>query len=381
MAVTKLSSGKKRWQADWTTPDGRRHRKNFDTKREAHDHWHAMLRSIRSGTYIDPKAASKLTVDGLYQDWIHRISTVGARGRKPASPKTVDNYRRCFENYVSPRWGTTPISKVHYDDVAAWIVGLNGQDGKTAGPTTRREVALHFGRLMGHAVKRRLLAANPAKDALGQMDYVPARVKQRQHVYLTMPQLASLAAECKGFELMVMVAGTCGLRWGEITALTYGDLHLGVKPSLTISRAYSEIGGKLVLGPTKSGENRVVPLPKVVAERLAAAAGSASAGTRVFSGGRGSALRDSTWTKRHYSPAIARLRAEDPDFPRPTFHDLRHTAVSLAISSGANVKVVQRIAGHATATMTLDTYAGLFDHDLHDSAERLNRALEAMNWR
>lgn len=63
-----------------------------------------------------------------------------------------------------------------------------------------------------------------------------------------------------------------------------------------------------------------------------------------------------------------------------TFHDLRHTAVSLAISAGVNVKVVQRIAGHASATMTLDTYAGLFDDDLHDSADRLNRTLTALGW-
>ncbi|MFJ4266267.1 tyrosine-type recombinase/integrase [Paenarthrobacter nicotinovorans] len=381
MAVNKLSSGKKRWQADWTTPDGRRHRKRFDTKREAEDHEQATLRSIRGGTYIDPKAASKLTVDGLYREWIERVSTIGASGRKPASPKTVDNYQRCYENYVAPHWKSTPVSRVRYDDVSAWIVGLKGRDGKPAGVTTRREVGLYFGRLMNHAVKRRYLATNPAKDALGQTDYIPARVKQRKHVYLTMPQLAALAAACPGFELMVILAGTCGLRWGEITALTHGDLKLGTKPYLSVSKAYSEIGGELLLGPTKTGESRLVPLPRIVADRLAAAIGDASPGTRVFSGGRGSALRNSTWTKRHYSPAIARVRAADPEFPRPTFHDLRHTAVSLAVSSGANIKVVQRIAGHASATMTLDTYAGLFDHDLHDSAERLNRALEELDWK
>ena len=95
----------------------------------------------------------------------------------------------------------------------------------------------------------------------------------------------------------------------------------------------------------------------------------------------GSALRNNTWTRRHYGPALAAVAATDPAFPRPTFHDLRHTAVSLAISSGVNVKVVQRIAGHASATMTLDTYAGLFDDDLHDSAERLNLTLTGLGWK
>lgn len=380
MAINKLSSGVKRWEVDWTTADSFRRRKRFSTKREAEDFWHATIRSVQSGTYIDPRAAAKMTVEQLYEDWIARIQMMGANGRKPASPKTADNYRRCYENYVAPHWAHTPIGKVRYDDVAAWIVTLKGRDGHPAGATTRREVALYFGRLMGHAVKKRLLATNPAKDPLGQTDYVPARVKQREHVYLTMSQLMALAKACDEFELFVMVAGTCGLRWGEITALTYEDLDLGDKPAMSVNKAFSEVGGRLVLGTTKGGDSRLVPLPSLVARRLEATSAGANPAARVFSGGRGSVLRNSTWTRRHYAPAIAELQEGATNFPRPTFHDLRHTAVSLAISSGANVKVVQRIAGHASATMTLDTYAGLFDHDLHDSAGRLNAALARLGW-
>ena len=40
-----------------------------------------------------------------------------------------------------------------------------------------------------------------------------------------------------------------------------------------------------------------------------------------------------------------------PKFPRASPHDLRHTAASLAISAGANVKAVQRMLGHAPASM------------------------------
>jgi hypothetical protein len=43
-----------------------------------------------------------------------------------------------------------------------------------------------------------------------------------------------------------------------------------------------------------------------------------------------------------------------------TAHALRHTAASLAISAGANPKVVQRMLGHASAAMTLDVFADLF---------------------
>lgn len=67
-----------------------------------------------------------------------------------------------------------------------------------------------------------------------------------------------------------------------------------------------------------------------------------------------------------------------PQFPRVTAHDLRHTAASLAVSAGANVKAVQRMLGHASAAMTLDVYADLFDDDLDEVARRLERSVEEM---
>ena len=63
--------------------------------------------------------------------------------------------------------------------------------------------------------------------------------------------------------------------------------------------------------------------------------------------------------------------------PSITLHDLRHTAASLAVSAGANVKAVQRMLGHAKASMTLDVYADLFDADLHDVAVNLDAAIRA----
>ena len=63
----------------------------------------------------------------------------------------------------------------------------------------------------------------------------------------------------------------------------------------------------------------------------------------------------------------------DPTFSRITAHDLRHTAVSLAVSVGANVKVVQRMLGHASAAMTLDIYADLFDSHLDSVAENVSK--------
>jgi integrase len=69
--------------------------------------------------------------------------------------------------------------------------------------------------------------------------------------------------------------------------------------------------------------------------------------------------------------------ATRPDFPYITPQYLRHTCASLAISAGANVKVVQRMLGHATAAMTLDLYGHLLSDDLADVAAALGKAMAA----
>ena len=88
----------------------------------------------------------------------------------------------------------------------------------------------------------------------------------------------------------------------------------------------------------------------------------------------GGALNNRNWTRRHFEPAMLQLLVIYPDVTRLTPHDLRHTAASLAISAGANVKAVQRMLGHASAAMTLDVYADLFDDDLDAVGDALSEA-------
>src|SRR4051794_3857398 len=88
-------------------------------------------------------------------------------------------------------------------------------------------------------------------------------------------------------------------------------------------------------------------------------------------------LRVSTFRSRTFSPAVRRLVATVPDFPRVTPHDLRHTAASLAISGGANPKAVQTMLGHQSAVLTMDTYADLFPDDLDLVSATLDKARKA----
>ena len=92
----------------------------------------------------------------------------------------------------------------------------------------------------------------------------------------------------------------------------------------------------------------------------------------MFPAPRGGVLRLRNWRREVFDPAA---RAAELDGITP--HDLRHTAASLAIAAGANIKAVQRMLGHKSAAMTLDVYSGLFEDDLDRVAQRLNERAQA----
>ena len=88
----------------------------------------------------------------------------------------------------------------------------------------------------------------------------------------------------------------------------------------------------------------------------------------LFTAPYGGALNLPNWHRRDFNPAVVRARLKERDL---TPHSLRHTAASLAIAAGADVKVVQNMLGHKDATMTLKTYAGLFPDRLDEVADAL----------
>jgi integrase len=102
-------------------------------------------------------------------------------------------------------------------------------------------------------------------------------------------------------------------------------------------------------------------------------------------------LRNATFRSGWLTPAVALMDAEareaaikaERPIPRPLGdlepHELRHTCASLAVSAGANVKVVQRLLGHEKASVTLDVYSDLFETDLDDVARRMDEIVWAMS--
>ena len=98
----------------------------------------------------------------------------------------------------------------------------------------------------------------------------------------------------------------------------------------------------------------------------------------VFAAPRGGPLRSSNFRSTVWVPSIRALSAVHPHVDGLRVQDLRHTAASMAISLGANVKVVQRMLGHKLASMTLDQYGHLSTEDLEDLADRLDEQFRAV---
>jgi integrase len=140
---------------------------------------------------------------------------------------------------------------------------------------------------------------------------------------------------------------------------------------LTITESVTEVAGKLEFGTPKTHQQRSVPLPAALTGPLAARCEGKQGDDLVLTTSAGTALRLRNWRRVVFDPAV-----RDAGLTDVTPHDLRHTAASLAVASGATVKSVQRMLGHASAAMTLDVYAGLFDDDLTDLAARMDAAAQ-----
>lgn len=296
---------KRRWEAGYQDNLGRWKTRRFDTKAEAENFLNLQKNALGSGTYVDPSRAEKTTVGMLYEQWIAQVRDHGANGRRPAKPKTVQDYEWIYRNHIAPTWQDYPLANIDYPAIGEWVQTLQCSDGRPASADARKRSADQFSRMMKFAVARRLLAFNPALDAAGNRDYVPAAPRERQPVYLTRAQLERLAACAGPYELLIRFTGLTGLRWGEATALLVQDLDLGEQPLVSVNKAYAEVKGKLVLGTTKGHETREVPLPPGLAEELRRYVHGKAPDMLLFPSAEGKPMRNSNFTRRYYQPAKA----------------------------------------------------------------------------
>ena len=174
--------------------------------------------------------------------------------------------------------------------------------------------------------------------------------------FLQVHEVERLAQEVgPTYSALVLVAAYCGLRIGELLALRWVNVDLIARTIRVVEQIDADAGHGAVKPPKTAAGRRSVAMPTFVADALGEHDQHASDGSgRVFTSPTGAPLHLTNFRRRVWGPAI--IRAEVAPL---RIHDLRHTCASLAIQAGADVKVLQRMLGHASAAVTLDRYGHL----------------------
>lgn len=352
----------RRYRVRYRTPGHQQtDKRGFRTKREAELFLASLELAKARGDYV-PAARAGVNFETWSEKWIDSLVQV--------KPSTLQGYVSITRGRLQPRWGSTPLNAIAHSDIQSWISDENSR----VGARTVRSYHRVFSMILKYAVRDGRLGRNPA-DGIR----LP-RVRPKKHPYLTHAQLHELAALCGSEGLVVLFLGYTGLRWGELAALECRNVDLD-RRRVQVDRAVVELtNGQLVYGSPKNHQQRSVPFPSFLTDQLRALVALKGSRDLLFTSPYGRPLRVNNWKRKAFDKAADTLADNHPDLLRPTVHDLRHTAASLAISAGANVKAVQRMLGHASAAMTLDVYADLFDDDLDAVGEALSRlgALEVV---
>lgn len=333
----------KKWQVKYVKPDGKTTTKRGFARKAEAERWAAQnTLDMDSGKWVDAKSA-KTTVSDLSGVWLTNVGKL-----KPSSQQSV---RIAWSKHVEPVWGHRAVRGIKPSHVQEWV---NTQEGG-AGTIRRNHNVL--AQILDIALKDGLIESNPARGV--RLPTVPKGKK----VFLTMAEVERLANKSK-YPTIVWTLATVGLRWGELAGLQVGDLDLK-RGRIHVQRNAVTLGKRIEVGTLKTGEARVVAAPGFVCEMLRKQARGKLPTAWLFPARDGGPMRlpDS----RGWFSVAAKSAGVDL-----TPHGLRHVAAGLLVSAGANVKVVQRQLGHASAVMTLDVYADLFDDDLDSVAVKLN---------
>jgi integrase len=342
-----------RYRARYRGPDGRERARHFALKRDA-ERWVATNETAKAkGEWIDPDRG-RVTVAEWLPTWAATKATL--------RPKTQVAYESVVARWVLPRWGSVPLNRITHAEVVAWVADMSGR----VGPATTAKALLVLSQCVQLAIRDGRLSRDPTVGVRR-----PRQVRGRQR-FLTHQEVEKLAGELPApYDLLVAFLAYTGLRFGEASGLRVGSVDLA-RGRVVVERALVELRGTISEGTTKTHRSRTVPIPRVLRDRLVDQVRGRSPGEWLFPAPGGGPLRNSNFRHRFFDPGVQRA-----GLAPLTPHDLRDTAASLAVAAGASVKPVQRMLGHASAAMTLDVYAGLFDDELDDVADRMGAAAES----
>jgi integrase len=367
----KAPSGRDRWRACWRDPVGsvpRRYHSSrwFDRERAAKQERGRVERE-EEGRARPPKRQQH-TVESLIRVTIG-LEIGEGRGymvsaRDPLGLSTEARYRSVARSYVVPAIGARRLSDVTVPMAQAFFNRLERQNvGQGTIAMTRRMLSALF----AGAVREGHVLSNPISGI------ELAAPDEREPRYLQVEEIDRLVnvIPSDADRTLVLMLSYCGLRFGEAAALHVQDIDLE-RRRIMARASLSEVNGHLIEGKTKTRRIRAVRIPALLVPLLGEQLREKTPDARVFTGSRGHDLRIGNWRTRVFYPAVSRARLDEP---RPRIQDLRHTAASLAIASGAHPKTVSEMLGHASIGITMDRYGHLFDSLQDEAGDRLDAYL------
>src|SRR5215208_5604897 len=272
--------------------------------------------------------------------------------------RTYEGYESIVRVRVVPRIGTKQLPKLTALDLQALYTELAdaGLSPRSTGHTHR---CLH--RAFAQAVKWNLLPRNPCDGATAP------RTPRAEMNVLTPEQVRAFLSATVDHpaHALYTLAVTSGMRAGELLGLQWGDVDLDAG-KLTVQRALQQqnSAGLVFVSPKTARSRRMILLSqraidalRVHRDRQTFHRKQIGAEWRdlnlVFSGPFGGPV-DPSWSRQVFYAALDAAK-----MPRIRFHDLRHTAATLALIQGVHPKVVSDMPGHGTVGLTLDTYSHL----------------------
>ena len=318
------------------------------TKKEAQKYLTAKLREKDLGGLIEP---GLMSLSEYLAQWLDEIAKPRLRER------TFDQYTWIATRYIGESIGTNRVSDLQSYEIQKFYGELQKR-GLSA--RTVRYTHNVLSSALKQAVKWKLIANNPCDHC-----ELP-RYERREMKYLTSEQTNSFLSTAKESKLFVLflLAIETGMRPEEYLGLQWKDVDFenGV---LVVRRAlvWRKGGGFIFTEPKTTRSRRNIPISsrmvgalrihkRIQLEKRLILGSEYQNFDLVFASEIGTALSNKNIISRHFRPLLKKA-----GLPQIRLYDLRHTTATLLLTANENPKVVSERLGHASITLTLDTYS------------------------
>lgn len=320
-----------------------------------------------------------------------------AENAQSVTPATTTGYKKLLNGLISPSIGDIELEELKPSDVAAWLTSER-ESGKYSAVTLRKAFML-LKSAMKQAVERDVLSKDPMRTVKapkadeGKPNALDERGRGMVASFVDIQPADSVSIAIRLALFTGMRQGeVCGLRWRNVdtaarTLTVCESIGRASKADLKGNGTNLDFSGLYIKAPKTKKSIRTIAYPESVARALMARRAEAEAECMAagvpFSGELfvcgtpdGNPMHPQQLFRRWTATAEA-LGLVGTQGNRPTFHDLRHTYATTAISHGIDVKTVSESMGHTNAAMTLNRYADVDPDARRRASDTVDRAYAA----